>query len=311
MRTPEQNDLATAVRGLLAKRADSEAVRASMASDDGFDRELWSTLCEQIGVAGLSVADTAPVLEELGYSLAPTPLLGSLIASEALRGTVPHSQGERAVPPASDLLERIEAGEVAAFIDDGPTLHGSEATILLTVTEAGLVQVESADVHGQPALDPTLRFATIDLTNAPTRLVSDDGEAAAARARDALLVGISALAVGTAQRGLDMTVAYSKERVQFGRLIGSFQALKHRMSDMLVLVEMTRSAAWAAAAGELDPTTAAAYCLDALQKVAAETIQLHGGIAITWEHDAHLVFKRSHALTQVAGQPHRLRAGIL
>jgi len=301
MRTPEQNDLATAVRGLLAKRADSEAVRAAMASDEGFDRDLWSTLCEQIGVAGLSVADTAPVLEELGYSLAPTPLLGSLVASEALRGT-----------SETDLLDRIEAGEVAAVVlGDGPTLHGAQAKILLAVTEAGLVQVDSADVHDQPALDPTLRFATIDLTNASTRLISDDGDAAAARARDALLVGVSALAVGTAQRGLDMTVDYSKERVQFGRLIGSFQALKHRMSDMLVLVEMARSAAWAAAAGELDPTTAAAYCLDALQKVVAETIQLHGGIAITWEHDAHLVFKRAHALTQLAGQPHRLRAQVL
>jgi hypothetical protein len=300
MRTPEQNDLATAVRGLLAKRADSEAVRAAMASDDGFDRDLWSTLCEQIGVAGLSVADTAPVLEELGYSLAPTPLLGSLVASEALRGT-----GE------TELLDRIEAGEVAALIGDGPTLHGAQAKILLAVTEAGLVQVDSAEVHDQPALDPTLRFATIDLTNASTRLINGDGDAAAARARDALLVGISSLAVGTAQRGLDMTVAYSKERVQFGRLIGSFQALKHRMSDMLVLVEMARSAAWATAAGELHPATAAAYCLDALQKVAAETIQLHGGIAITWEHDAHLVFKRAHALTQLAGQPHRLRAEVL
>ena len=108
-----------------------------------------------------------------------------------------------------------------------------------------------------------------------------------------------------------MTVAYSKERVQFGRQIGSFQALKHRMADMLVLVEMTRSASWAAASGELVTATAAAYCVDALQKVAAETIQLHGGIAITREHDAHLVFKRAHALTQLVGQPHQLRAGIL
>ena len=87
MRTEEQNDLASAVRSLLAKRADSESVRAAMASDEGYDIALWTTLCEQIGVAGLDVADTAPVLEELGYSLAPTPLLASLVASEALRGT--------------------------------------------------------------------------------------------------------------------------------------------------------------------------------------------------------------------------------
>jgi alkylation response protein AidB-like acyl-CoA dehydrogenase len=300
MRTEEQNDLATAVRGLLSKRADSAAVRAAMASDDGFDRALWSTLCDQIGVTGLSVADTAPVLEELGYALAPTPLLNSLVASEALAGT-----GE------SDLIDRIEAGEVAALVTESPVLYGAQATILLALTDEGLVQVDSADVHDQPGLDPTLRFATVDLASASSQVISGDRDAAAARARNALLIGISALAVGTAQRGLDMTVAYSKERVQFGRLIGSFQALKHRMSDMLVLVEMARSASWAAAAGELDPATAASYCLEALQKVAAETIQLHGGIAITWEHDAHLVFKRAHALTQLAGQPHVLRAGAI
>jgi hypothetical protein len=300
MRTSEQNDLAAAVRSLLTKQADSAAVREAMASARGYDPALWSTLCAQIGVTGLSVADTAPVLDELGYSLAPTPLLNSLVAHEALAGT-----------GASDLIDRIEAGEVAALVAESPVLYGAQATILLALTDEGLVQVDSADVRDQPGLDPTLRFATVDLTNASTRVISSDGELAAARARAALLIGISALAVGTAQRGLDMTVAYSKERVQFGRLIGSFQALKHRMSDMLVLVEMARSASWAAADGELDPATAASYCLDALQKVAAETIQLHGGIAITWEHDAHLVFKRAHALTQLAGQPHQLRAEVL
>ncbi|MFL6089941.1 MAG: acyl-CoA dehydrogenase family protein [Aeromicrobium sp.] len=299
MRTAEQNDLAAAVRALLAKRADSAAVRTAMDSDQGFDTGLWSTLCEQIGVAGLDVADTAPVLEELGHSLAPTPLLASLVASEALRGT-----------DNADLLERIEAGEVATFVADGPVLYGAQATILLAVDDRGLVLLDSAHIDEAPAMDPTLRFATVTDVK-PGRVLSEDGAAAATRARNALLIGISALAVGCAQRGLDMTVAYSKERIQFGRQIGSFQALKHRMADMLVLVEMARSSAWAAATRELDPTVAAAYCIDAVQKVAAETIQLHGGIAITWEHDAHLVFKRAHALAQLAGQSHQLRAGIL
>jgi len=289
MRTEEQVDLAAAVRSLLTKDADSAAVRAAIESKDGYDTSLWSKLCNQIGVAGLEVADTAPVLEELGYSLAPTPLLNSLVASEALRGT-----------DASDLTERIEAGEVAAFISGGPVLYGAQATLLLAVTDEGLVLVDSADVEPAQALDPTLRFATVSLAGTPTRVLSTDGAAAAERARTALLIGVSALAVGCAQRGLDMTVGYAKERVQFGRPIGSFQALKHRMADMLVLVEMARSAAWAAAAGELAPETAAEYCTEAAQKVAGETIQLHGGIAITWEHDAHLVFKRAHALAQLA-----------
>lgn len=299
MRTPEQDDLATAVRGLLAKRADSAAVRAAMESEDGYDVALWKTLCEQIGVAGLDVADTAPVLEELGYALAPIPLLASLVAGEALHQA-----------DATDLLERIEAGEVATLVGDGPVLYGAQASILLTITDDGVALVGSAEITPQPAMDPTLQFATVTSV-VPGRIVNDDAATAAARARSALLVGVSALAVGTAQRGLDMTVAYSKERVQFGRQIGSFQALKHRMADMLVLVEMARSASWAAAAGELDPVVAAAYCTDAVQQVAAETIQLHGGIAITWEHDAHLVFKRAHALSPLVGQPHQLRAEVL
>jgi hypothetical protein len=287
MRTEEQTDLAATVRSLLAKQADSAAVRASIESDAGYDAALWQTLCQQIGVAGLEVADTAPVLEELGYSLAPTPLLTSLVASEALRGT-----------DATDLIGRIEAGEVAALVTHGPVLYGAEATILLAITDQGLVLLDRTNAESAQALDPTLRFAT--MTGAPTRILDADGTAAAARARSALLVGVSALAVGCAQRGLDMTVTYAKERVQFGRAIGSFQALKHRMADMLVLVEMSRSAAWAAAAGELAPETAAEYCTDAAQKVAGEAIQLHGGIAITWEHDAHLVFKRAHALRLLA-----------
>ncbi len=132
--------------------------------------------------------------------------------------------------------------------------------------------------------------------------------------------------VGAAQRGLDMSVAYAKERVQFGRPIGSFQALKHRMADMLVLVEMARSASWAAcgtaSAYVADPTderaetlrlraaVAQAYCSDALEQVAGETVQLHGGIAITWEHDAHLVLKRAHALGQLLGPARAHRASL-
>ena len=115
-----------------------------------------------------------------------------------------------------------------------------------------------------------------------------------------------------------MTVAYSKERVQFGRPIGSFQALKHRMADMLVLVEMARSASWAASyALSTDAPNAVeiahiakSYCSDALNRIASETVQLHGGIAITWEHDAQLVFKRAHALSQLYGAAHTHRAAL-
>ncbi|QIS17402.1 acyl-CoA dehydrogenase family protein [Nocardia terpenica] len=112
-----------------------------------------------------------------------------------------------------------------------------------------------------------------------------------------------------------MTVEYTKSRVQFGRPIGSFQALKHRMADMYVLVESARSAAYRAAAAldesggntstALDLAAARRHCSEAFAAVAGETVQLHGGIAITWEHDAHLYFKRAHGDTQLFGMPHR------
>jgi alkylation response protein AidB-like acyl-CoA dehydrogenase len=130
---------------------------------------------------------------------------------------------------------------------------------------------------------------------------------------------VAATQVGVAQRGLDMTVGYTKEREQFGRPIGSFQALKHRMAEMLVQVETARSASLAASVAVAErsadlarrTSVAKAWCSDALRHVAAETIQLHGGIAITWEHDAHLVLKRAHALGELFGPAHRHRAVVL
>jgi alkylation response protein AidB-like acyl-CoA dehydrogenase len=135
---------------------------------------------------------------------------------------------------------------------------------------------------------------------------------------------VAAIAVGLAQRGLDMTVAYAKQREQFGRPIGSFQAVKHRLADLHVLVETSRSAALeAATAFDLASTTsdwhearrrasvAKAWCTDAVAEVAAETVQLHGGIAITWEHDAHLVLKQAHALGELFGPARNHRAAVL
>lgn len=164
-----------------------------------------------------------------------------------------------------------------------------------------LCLLDPADVRAEwtPTMDQTARLATLVIDGTAT-VIAEDATAALAVARAAELAGIAALATGTAQHALDLTVAYSKERVQFGRPIGSFQALKHRMADLLVLIEMSRSASWAAARGLIDPADAAGYATEALQQVAAETVQLHGGIAITWEHDAHLIFKRAHALAQLA-----------
>ncbi|MEI5676252.1 MULTISPECIES: acyl-CoA dehydrogenase family protein [unclassified Nocardioides] len=311
----EQQELAATVRSLLTKRADPRVER--------YDEELWRTLCEQIGVAALAVpeeydgfgatlVESCVVLEELGRTLAPTPLLSSVVTAEALLAGADHDARAR-------LLPRIAAGEVAAFADGAEAervLDGDLATVLVVAADDGLFEVDpaAAERTWTPTMDQTLRLARVVTDPAAATRIGDAGPA---RERAALVgaVAVAALQVGTAARGLEMTVAYSLERVQFGRPIGSFQALKHRMADELVLVEMARSAAWAAsyavAAGapnaEQLAHVAKAYCGDALTHVAGETVQLHGGIAITWEHDAQLVLKRAHSLGTLFGASHEHR----
>lgn len=308
----EQSELASTVRSLLAKRADPRL--------PDYDQELWQTLCEQIGVAALAIPEdydgagftlfeSLIVLEEIGRSLAPSPLLSSLVTAEALLAGGNDDAKQR-------LLPRIAAGEVAAVALDveQPTLDVDHATIVLAVVGDDLVEVTDPEAVWLESMDQTIRLGR--LRDATDHIVIGDGAAARRRAELVGAVGVTALQIGLAARALDMTVAYSKERVQFGRPIGSFQALKHRMADLLVLLEMSRSASWSASyavatgadnAAELTHV-AKSYCSEALSTIAGETIQLHGGIAITWEHDAHLIFKRAHALGQLFGTPFEHRA---
>ncbi|KAA1416446.1 acyl-CoA dehydrogenase [Nocardioides humilatus] len=316
----EQTELATTVRAVLTKQADSASVRAAVESDTGYDAALWSTLCEQVGVAALAIPEeydgfgatffeTAVVLEELGRSLAPAPLLASVIAAEALLAGGTEDAKSR-------LLPRIAAGEIATIaLGDGPVLDADHATIVLAIVGDDLVELTGASATWSESMDQTIRLGSLD-RSAATVVVIGDGVAARARAELVGAASAAVLAVGLCDRALQMTVDYSKERVQFGRAIGSFQALKHRMADMLARVEISRSASWAAAyalatgaddAEELT-RTAASYSLESAAHLAGECIQLHGGIAITWEHDAHLVFKRAHALGVLFGAPHQQRA---
>src|SRR5262249_25973626 len=126
-----------------------------------------------------------------------------------------------------------------------------------------------------------------------------------ARARDLACLALAAEQAGAARRALELTVAYTKDRVQFGRPIGSFQALQHRMADLHVLAESGWSLCWAAAqdSDELRTAAAKAWCSEALLRVAGQMIQLHGAIGITWEHDAHRYFKRAHGAAELLGPP--------
>jgi alkylation response protein AidB-like acyl-CoA dehydrogenase len=331
--TDEQRGLQDAVRTLLAKRSDTAAVRRAVQEPGGYDATLWKVLCEQIGVAGLAVPERFDgvgaglrelqlVTEELGRTLTPSPMLGSAV----LAATLLTALGED--PAAGRLLPRIAAGEIAALAWADATgswangavsaagntltgeahfvLDGDLADVLLVVAGGAVYEVDPAAaerVH-TPTMDPTRRLAVVRLAGVPgTRIGPADARAALRTALDAALVALAAEQVGAAAAILDETVAYTKVRHQFGRPIGSFQALKHRMADLHVLLEAARSAAYAAASGELHASAAKVYCSEAFQTIAGEAIQLHGGIAITWEHDAHLYFKRAHGSAGLFGAP--------
>ncbi|MBO0876427.1 MAG: acyl-CoA dehydrogenase family protein [Pseudonocardia sp.] len=334
-----QDALRDAVRGLLGRASEADA---------------WRRLCDEVGVAGLVVPEryagagaglpeACVVLEELGRTLTPYPMLGSAVIT-ATAVLACGDAGER-------LLPAIATGEVTAALVwtgadggwdpaapacrwDGElhgqahyVLDGAGADVLVVAARTpdgvGLFEASPADakVTAATAMDPTRPLGTVTLDGCPARpLGTGDRTAALAHVRDVACAALAAEQAGTAARALELTVAYTKERVQFGRPIGAFQALAHRMADLHVLVETARSAAWAAACApepELPLLAAVAktHCSEALTRVAAEMIQLHGGIGITWEHDAHRYFKRAHGGAQLFGQPHehvtRLAATVL
>jgi alkylation response protein AidB-like acyl-CoA dehydrogenase len=331
--TAEQHDLQDAVRALLTKRSDSAAVRRAIQEPHGYDATLWKLLCEQIGVAALGVPErfgglgAGPrelqlVTEELGRALTPSPMLGSAV----LAATLLTELGDDAAN--ARLLPRIAAGEIAAVTwadaagrwADGAVsvqtdalsgeahfvLDGDLADVLLVVADGAVYEVDPAATRRThtPTMDPTRRLATVRLADVRgARIGPADARPMLAAALAAAVIALAAEQVGAAAAIFDETVAYSKVRHQFGRPIGSFQALKHRMADLHVLLEAARSAAYAAGEGRLHPSVAKAYCSEAFQTIAGEAIQLHGGIAITWEHDAHLYFKRAHGSAALFGSP--------
>ncbi|MEU5844113.1 acyl-CoA dehydrogenase family protein [Rhodococcus sp. NPDC047139] len=343
--TEERAALRESVRTLLAKHADSSAVRGAIASENGYDADLWTMLVEQIGVAalaipeeydgiGASAAETHVVLEELGRTLAPTPFLGSAVLAAQ---TLLLSGNTDA---AARLLPGIAAGEIVAVcwasefgwdkpgvVADGDVLTGTAhyvlggdvASTLLVLARDGddvaLFEVDPAadgiTRRRVPTMDPTRTLAEVTFSAVTATRIPSSPDLLE-RLRVAAIVAVSAEQVGAAQAALDLTVEYAKNRKQFGRAIGSFQALKHRMADMYAQVETARSMSYAAVLSQ-DPQDAYAakiYCSEALRHVASEAVQLHGGIAITWEHDAQLFFKRAHGSAQLFGQPREYLAAV-
>jgi alkylation response protein AidB-like acyl-CoA dehydrogenase len=311
--TQEQEALRETVRKLLLR-----------------DRDPWPALCGQIGVAALGIPEkygglgAGPteiqlVSEELGRVLADVPFLGSaVLATRALLESGDDEACARLLPSLAEGAVGALAWHDADFRVSGETrltgrapyvLDGDTASILLVVANDGLfeVKLDQNDVQRRrmPTMDESRRLATIELTGALTRRIGvGDFRPALSRIRDTACAVLAAEQAGAAARALEITVEYAKQRHQFGRPIGGFQAVKHRLAELYVLVETARSAAYAGTGSPRLAAVAKTYCSEAFHTVAAEMIQLHGGIAITWEHDAHRFFKRAHGSAQLFGQPH-------
>jgi len=359
--TEVHDELRQTVKRFLDNDSAEQKVRGLMATDDGFDRDIWAKMAEQMGLpglivpeihggAGMGLVELAVVLEEMGAALLCAPFLSTaVLAPTALLGSGDESA-------CGDILPGIAAGQTIATVAiaepgggwelgrmttrasadgskwslDGEksfVLDGHTADVILVAAQAddglGLFRVEGvADGLERtllPTLDLTRKLAHLRLQDVrATRVGSGDATAVLEQVLRIAAIALACEQVGGAQRVLDMAVGYAKTRLQFGRAIGSFQAIKHRCADMLVEVEFARSAAYHAAFCAADDRAdalavavhmAKSYCSDAYFHAAADNIQVHGGMGFTWEHPAHLYFKRAKSSAVLFGSPsaHRER----
>ncbi|GAA3225894.1 acyl-CoA dehydrogenase family protein [Actinocorallia longicatena] len=332
-----ETELRGAVREFLDDRAPWQAVLEWTELDEPHDTSLWNGLTgmdvaalaipEKLGGAGASWRETAVVLEELGRSVAPVPFLtSSVLATAALLAADDHA-----------YLRDLATGTLTAALaipfttapgvvfrntvtNDGDRLsgtvtsvaHGLSADLLLVPTVEGLFAVGGGDVDRTAviSLDRTRPLADLSFDRAPARRVAVGD----LPLDHALSVGAGLLAseqLGIAERCLDMTIAYVKTRYQFGRPVGSYQALKHRLADLWASVGQARAVARHAAdcLATDDPdvpvavAVAQAHCSAVALKAAEECVQLHGGIGFTWEHPAHLLLKRAKSASLALGSP--------
>lgn len=326
----EHDDLRDIVRNLLERKADHESVRLSCTTVVGYSTDLWAQLNrdlelsamlipDQLGGAGFGLRELAVVLEEVGAALLPEPVLASAVLAAAVMARADDPAdfvSERADLIAGRTVVTVAAGELEVAILNGLTLTGSLPRVLqghaadLFVVDAGaagffLVDVRETGVRIElpEVLDLTRRQARATLRSVPARLLIGPERAAEVRRDLGTLTAIAVASehVGIIDRVLSLTTQYVQQRHQFGRAIGSFQAIKHRLADVLVDLERARSAArYAAATFDENPEAAllpahvaGAICTDAVIRATHEMVQLHGGIGFTWEHPAHFYVRRA------------------
>jgi alkylation response protein AidB-like acyl-CoA dehydrogenase len=325
--TDDQREIQRTARDLLSERAGPERVREH-AEAGSMDRELWRELSElgwpgialgeDHGGQGLGSIELSILCEELGRSLAPVPFLPSVLAATLIEHAGSPEQRDRWLPG-------LASGEIKGAL--GTALDGSaelvigagDADVIVLVEDDGgrVLSREQADLTPVTSIDPTRSSARVSGTEEAGEPLAGDVSAGIDRA----LVAVSSELVGVCDRALEMTVAYVKERKQFGVPVGSFQAVSHRCAQMLLESEKARStaanAAWAADAdpGQLAEAAAMAKAAasDAGREVTASAIQAHGGIGFTWEADVHWLYKRAHMDAALLGgaKHHRARLAAI
>jgi len=338
----EQQQLKTSARELLAAECPTPAVRRAMASDDGTLPELWREIAklgwtglivpEKFGGAGLGMLDMAVLLEEQGFAAMPGPFLFSAaLATEAVvRGGSEEMKakwlgalaegkaiGTVAIAETSDHLPTLEKdGRLRGSKVFVPYANLADFIVVAVRGEAGrslvLVDAHSSGVSVTRLrhLDLTRRFGSVDFSATAAAQLSG-GESLHRRILDVGAVAVAADSLGGTQRALDMAVDYSKVREQFGKPIGSFQALKHAAAEIVADLEPARSLVWYASHA-LDATPGEASRAAAMAKARLcevysrgtdRAVLMHGGIGFTWEHDIHLWFKRARFNESYLGSP--------
>lgn len=322
--TADRDALVDTVRRLLAERCTEQDVRRIMDSESGHDPALWRVLCDlglpgllvqtSAGGAGLGAIELELVMEKVGAALLPAPVLSTAIAATLCPDLPGLADGSRIVAVAfvgqHDWTGRSTVAwtgdrltGVARFVPDAAI-----ADTLFLVSEDAVFAVDRADMTASPlpVFDRTRRMADVAFDGRAKQIA--DGSRIEA-ARDIASVALAGEQAGGARRMLEKTVAYAAERHQFGRAIGSFQAIKHMAADLLLESESATSAARDAARQVAERTDtkdaavalAAFACADAFVRLTKDGIQMHGGIAFTWEHPAHLYLRRARSAAQLYG----------
>jgi alkylation response protein AidB-like acyl-CoA dehydrogenase len=324
--TDDQQAIKRTANELLAARFKPEHVR-ELAEAERYDDDAWKEMSElgwagifideEHGGQGLGVVELVILMEELGYALAPVPFLSNAAAGLALQFAGTDEQKERWLPG----IASGEARGTVGVLRDGearlvPDADSAEVIVLISPDgSTTVVEASAADVEPFETMDRTRRYARVRAEGGEP--LGGDHLAAAERIATAL----AAETVGVAQKAMEMAVEYARERKQFGRPIGSYQAVSHRCAQMLLEVEGSRSAAYYAgwcADSEPDSLPAAAsmakaYSSDAGWRVCGSSLQVHGGIGFTWEHDLHFYLKRAktNAMLYGSAREHRERlAGL-